>query len=174
MVLFSLLTTPAKTMRFYKLFIIFSIFSLLSACTEKAEDQVSEDIHPSFSELPEVSEESSTLSQQRVIPVQFSPEDQTKADKAPEGMVFIKGGCFIMGNDYTQEDEKPEHEVCLDGFYMDRHEVTQARWEKIMGFNPSKFVGANLPVEQVNFLDCLLYTSPSPRDATLSRMPSSA
>ena len=24
------------------------------------------------------------------------------------------------------------------------------------------------------FLDCLLYTSPSPRDATLSRMPSSA
>ena len=25
-----------------------------------------------------------------------------------------------------------------------------------------------------NFWDCLLYTSPSPRDATLSRMPSSA
>ena len=25
-----------------------------------------------------------------------------------------------------------------------------------------------------NFLTCLLYTSPSPRDATLSRMPSSA
>ena len=25
-----------------------------------------------------------------------------------------------------------------------------------------------------NLLDCLLYTSPSPRDATLSRMPSSA
>ena len=25
-----------------------------------------------------------------------------------------------------------------------------------------------------NFIDCLLYTSPSPRDATLSRMPSSA
>ena len=24
------------------------------------------------------------------------------------------------------------------------------------------------------YLDCLLYTSPSPRDATLSRMPSSA
>ena len=27
---------------------------------------------------------------------------------------------------------------------------------------------------QTNVLDCLLYTSPSPRDATLSRMPSSA
>ena len=31
----------------------------------------------------------------------------------------------------------------------------------------------NLPLELV-YEDCLLYTSPSPRDATLSRMPSSA
>ena len=28
--------------------------------------------------------------------------------------------------------------------------------------------------EYIRFRDCLLYTSPSPRDATLSRMPSSA
>ena len=28
--------------------------------------------------------------------------------------------------------------------------------------------------DRVLFIDCLLYTSPSPRDATLSRMPSSA
>ena len=32
----------------------------------------------------------------------------------------------------------------------------------------------NLGGESVNFNSCLLYTSPSPRDATLSRMPSSA
>ena len=31
-----------------------------------------------------------------------------------------------------------------------------------------------LPEEIDQFLHCLLYTSPSPRDATLSRMPSSA
>ena len=30
----------------------------------------------------------------------------------------------------------------------------------------------HLPIELI--MDCLLYTSPSPRDATLSRMPSSA
>ena len=36
-------------------------------------------------------------------------------------------------------------------------------------------VGANLrEFEQSSFHICLLYTSPSPRDATLSRMPSSA
>ena len=28
--------------------------------------------------------------------------------------------------------------------------------------------------QEVNIMICLLYTSPSPRDATLSRMPSSA
>ena len=32
----------------------------------------------------------------------------------------------------------------------------------------------NAANEDVFFLSCLLYTSPSPRDATLSRMPSSA
>ena len=35
---------------------------------------------------------------------------------------------------------------------------------------PQDFSIYNLP----EFLGCLLYTSPSPRDATLSRMPSSA
>ena len=29
-------------------------------------------------------------------------------------------------------------------------------------------------VSDLSYIDCLLYTSPSPRDATLSRMPSSA
>ncbi|MBT5471070.1 MAG: SUMF1/EgtB/PvdO family nonheme iron enzyme [Nitrospina sp.] len=98
-------------------------------------------------------EESAQSSEQRVVPVKISPEDQEKANNAPEGMVFITGGCFVMGNDYTQEDEKPEHEVCVSDFYMDKFEVTQARWEKVMGNNPSKFIGADLPVEQVNHQD---------------------
>jgi formylglycine-generating enzyme required for sulfatase activity len=96
---------------------------------------------------------SSVEVREKVIPVTLSPEDQAKAKLAPEGMVFIKGGCFIMGNDYAQEDEKPEHEVCLDDFYMDKYEVTQARWEKLLGFNPSKIVGPELPVEQVNYVE---------------------
>ena len=33
---------------------------------------------------------------------------------------------------------------------------------------------ATIPAEYIMFMHCLLYTSPSPRDATLSRMPSSA
>ena len=37
-----------------------------------------------------------------------------------------------------------------------------------------KKCGQNDPISCYNLLSCLLYTSPSPRDATLSRMPSSA
>lgn len=153
MVSFTLFTTPIKTMRLFKIFLILSVFFLFSACSDKAEEQANQDTHPSFSELPEISDESASNADQRVVPVKYSPEDQAKVSKAPEGMVFIKGGCFIMGNDYAQEDEKPEHEVCLDDFYMDKYEVTQARWEKVMGSNPSKHIGANRPVEQVNYSD---------------------
>ena len=138
-------------MRFYKFFILIVFFINLYACSEQASEKAEDALHPSLSELPEIIDESVQFSEKAVVPIKLSIEDQEKAKKAPEGMIFIKGGCFIMGNDYTQEDEKPEHEVCLNDFYMDKFEVTQARWEKLMGFNPSKFTGPDLPVEQVNY-----------------------
>lgn len=56
-----------------------------------------------------------------------------------------------MGSNRAQADEHPEHEVCLDDFYLDKYEVTQARWKKVMGTSPSKFVGDDLPIEQINY-----------------------
>ena len=41
-------------------------------------------------------------------------------------------------------------------------------------FFSMKSIFVKLIYQPVNGMDCLLYTSPSPRDATLSRMPSSA
>ena len=140
-----------KNATFKIIYSICFIFLCVYACSDQPVDKSKDSLHPSLSELPEMIEESAQLPDQGIVPIKISPEDQKKADKAPEGMVFIKGGCFVMGNDYTQEDEKPEHKVCLSDFYMDKFEVTQARWEKLMGFNPSKFSGADLPVEQVNY-----------------------
>ncbi|MBI2877575.1 MAG: SUMF1/EgtB/PvdO family nonheme iron enzyme [Candidatus Tectomicrobia bacterium] len=48
---------------------------------------------------------------------------------APPGMVFIPVGPFIMG-DTEHKDEEPVHEVSLDGFYIDRHEVTNLDYER--------------------------------------------
>ena len=49
--------------------------------------------------------------------------------------------------------------------------LTRARHHMVVVGCPEMLKG-NILYEK--FMDCLLYTSPSPRDATLSRMPSSA
>lgn len=51
---------------------------------------------------------------------------------APEGMVWIPGGEFSMGaEDPEMRDARPFHRVALDGFWMDRTEVTN---EEFMRF----------------------------------------
>ena len=67
--------------------------------------------------------------------------------------VYVPGGCFQMGSNDGDSDEKPVHEVCLNGFWMGKYEVTQAQWEIIMKNNPSYFKGANRPVETVSWHD---------------------
>jgi formylglycine-generating enzyme len=72
------------------------------------------------------------------------------------GMEFvaIPGGCFQMGDLFGEgaNDERSVHEVCVDGFFMGKYEVTQSEWEKVMGNNPSEFQkGPRYPVEQVSW-----------------------
>ena len=70
--------------------------------------------------------------------------------------VWIPEGCFQMGcvsGISCQDDEKPVHEVCLDGFWMGKTEVTQAQWENIMGNHPSSSQGDTRPVESVSWSD---------------------
>jgi formylglycine-generating enzyme required for sulfatase activity len=70
--------------------------------------------------------------------------------------VWVPSGCFMMGSDSKEayENEKPVHEVCLDGFWIGKYEVTQGQWKKIMGNNPSWFKsGDNYPVETVSWND---------------------
>jgi formylglycine-generating enzyme required for sulfatase activity len=70
-------------------------------------------------------------------------------------LVVIPAGFFEMGSYHGRDEEKPVHKVWIDSFLMDRHEVTQAEYEKlgkIEAFpNPSHFQAADLPVEQVTW-----------------------
>ena len=62
--------------------------------------------------------------------------------------VFIKPGCFNMGRDdvYSYADEQPVHRVCVaQGFYLGKYEVTQAQWQNMMGYNPSRFSRQQAP-----------------------------
>ena len=63
------------------------------------------------------------------------------------------GGTSEQGSD-AADDEKPTHSVTLSSFYIGKYEVTQALWKAVMGSNPSKWKGDNLPVEQVSWDDC--------------------
>lgn len=47
-------------------------------------------------------------------------------EQIEKNMVFIKGGCFKMGNAFKDgnEDEEPVHKVCVDDFYLGKYEVT--------------------------------------------------
>ena len=47
-------------------------------------------------------------------------------------MVFVPGGSFIMGSDRDRPEERFSHEVRVDGFWIDRHEVTNAEFAEFV------------------------------------------
>ena len=87
---------------------------------------------------------------------------------------FTKGATAEMKNPY--DDEKPTHRVTLtNDYYIGKYEVTQALWQAVMGNNPSKFKGDNLPVEQVSWNDCQEFISKLNRiTGKLFRLPTEA
>jgi formylglycine-generating enzyme required for sulfatase activity len=73
-------------------------------------------------------------------------------------MILVEGGWFEMGSADGDADEKPVHRVFVSSFYMDRYEVTQEEYERVMGKNPSYFKCPTCPVEQVSWNDAVKYT----------------
>ncbi len=63
-------------------------------------------------------------------------------DFQKEYMVFVRGGKY--------KKKVFNLEVC-------KYPVTQSMWENIMGYNPSRFKGANKPVEIVNWWEVLKF-----------------
>ena len=55
------------------------------------------------------------------------PDEQPHA-----GMVWIPGGAFTMGDDEERGEERAAHEVTVSGFWIDRHEVTNAQFAKFI------------------------------------------
>jgi formylglycine-generating enzyme required for sulfatase activity len=76
------------------------------------------------------------------------------------GMVLVPEGVYTSGsNEYN--DERPSREIYLDTFYIDKFEVTQKEFKKIMKVNPSEFRGESLPVDRVNWYQARDYCNKS-------------
>lgn len=47
-------------------------------------------------------------------------------------LVWIPGGEFLMGANDGQDDEKPQHKVRVEGFWLAKHEVTNAQYRAFL------------------------------------------
>ena len=83
-------------------------------------------------------------------------------------MVAIPGGTFMMGSPKNEpgrrETESPQHQVTVPPFLLGKYPVTQAQWQVVATLpqvnqelkpNPSRFEGANRPVERVSWHDAV-------------------
>ena len=56
--------------------------------------------------------------------------------QTPKGMVWVPGGTYLNGalteDTFAREDEKPQHTVKVEGFWMDATEVTNAQFKKFV------------------------------------------
>jgi formylglycine-generating enzyme required for sulfatase activity len=97
------------------------------------------------------------------------PTPTPSAPQPPLGMVFIPGGTFSMGRDEGDEYERPVHEVTVDPFFMDKHEVTCAEYQRFVnekGYPPPKdwkngkypADSAELPVTGVSWTDAMAFS----------------
>jgi acetoin utilization deacetylase AcuC-like enzyme/formylglycine-generating enzyme required for sulfatase activity len=79
-------------------------------------------------------------------------------------MVVIPAGHFEMGSSGGEADESPAHRVWVDAFLMDRYEVTQEQYSKLIMADPSHFKGTSNPVEQVSWAHAALYCNARSRE----------
>jgi sulfatase modifying factor 1 len=91
-------------------------------------------------------------------------------------MLWVTPGTFDMGSPTSEAgrySSESQHQVTLtNGFWLGKHEVTQAQWEKVMGSNPSYFKGANRPVEMVTWNDVTSFCEKlTEQERTAGRLP---
>ncbi|HFB64127.1 MAG TPA: hypothetical protein ENJ60_01180 [Aeromonadales bacterium] len=110
-----------------------------------------------LSQLEDLLKEKETLAQQSPQPLSRPSGGSRSITDSATGVKLVKipQGCFQMGSNNGEGDEKPVHKVCITKpFYLGKYEVTQGQWQAIMGNNPSEFKkGNNHPVENVSWND---------------------
>ncbi|PYN95444.1 MAG: hypothetical protein DMD91_24700 [Candidatus Rokuibacteriota bacterium] len=105
--------------------------------------------------------------QRKEVLIDIEPLGPAKVIKIEDGaeMVLVPAGEFLMGsNDF--DGEKPPHRVFLDAFYIDKHETTNALYQRFMDatgrpapsyWSDAMWNGAEQPVVGVSWDDATAY-----------------
>jgi formylglycine-generating enzyme required for sulfatase activity len=133
---------------------------------------------PSATQLPE---KKLPAKKKRAEKRSVRPGEVWRDPRLGMSFVWVPAGCFDMGcgdgADGCSDGEKPRHKVCLKGFWMGSHEVTQQQWRRLMGTNPSDFkqCGSQCPVEEVTWNEALEFARTlSSKTGYLFRLPTEA
>ena len=72
-------------------------------------------------------------------------------------MILVEHGSFVKGEISNYFFNTPV--ILTKDYYIGKYEVTQDLWEAVMGAeaNPSYFKGANLPVNNISWNDCIAF-----------------
>ncbi len=90
-------------------------------------------------------------------------------------LILMPGGSFMMGDDKHHQDEQPIHQVMVSPFLMGKYPITQAQYRLVMGADLGSGLGADYPIEQVNWHDALAFcTKLSDQTGQQYRLPSEA
>lgn len=68
------------------------------------------------------------------LSIAFAEEPSKTKPVPPEGMVYVPAGAFIMGSNYGDADETPQHIAQTGAFFIDIYEVSNEDFRK---FDPS-------------------------------------
>ena len=60
-------------------------------------------------------------------------EHEDRSGSPLQEMIWIPGGKFRMGSEDFYPEERPVHDVVVDGFWMDRYEVTNEQFAEFVG-----------------------------------------
>ncbi len=59
-------------------------------------------------------------------------EPAPPASTSTKNMAWVPGGTFLMGSEEFYPEERPVHEVAVDGFWIDTHQVTVAEFRRFV------------------------------------------
>jgi eukaryotic-like serine/threonine-protein kinase len=84
-----------------------------------------------------------------VVQPTAAPTAAPPESSAPEGMVFVPGGQFLVGREDGDEYERPAHLASISPFYIDRTEVTNGEYKKFVDATshgaPAGWQGSSFP-----------------------------